>query len=93
MSEVDQQEISSLAIGDLRLAVTSDAAPERNGVGAYYEDLLDYLSTRLAHAEVFSPVIKDGQWQAPLAPLSTRGSRTHAKQCGGRRACTDAVQW
>ena len=67
MSEVDQQEISSLAIGDLRLAVTSDAAPERNGVGAYYEDLLDYLSTRLAHAEVFSPVIKDGQWQAPLA--------------------------
>lgn len=67
MSEVDQQEISSLAIGDLRLAVTSDAAPERNGVGAYYEDLLDYLSSRLAHAEVFSPVIKDGQWQAPLA--------------------------
>ena len=66
MSEVDQQEISSLAIGDLRLAVTSDAAPERNGVGAYYEDLLDYLSSRLAHAEVFSPVINDGQWQAPL---------------------------
>ncbi|MEM7362947.1 MAG: glycosyltransferase [Pseudomonadota bacterium] len=66
MSEVDRQEISPLAIGDLRLAVTSDAAPERNGVGAYYEDLLGYLSSRLAQAEVFSPVINDGQWQAPL---------------------------
>ena len=26
----------------LRLAVVSDAAPERNGVGAYYQDLVEY---------------------------------------------------
>ncbi|MAV24759.1 MAG: glycosyl transferase family 1 [Gammaproteobacteria bacterium] len=66
MSDTGQNPLSALQIGDLRVAVTSDAAPERNGVGAYYEDLLSYLSPRLAKAEVFSPVISDGRWEAPM---------------------------
>lgn len=66
MSEPGQHPVRALEIGDLRLAVTSDAAPERNGVGAYYEDLLGYLAPRLARAEVFSPVITEGQWEAPM---------------------------
>ncbi len=55
-----------LKMEDLRLAVISDAAPERNGVGAYYEDLVGYLAPRVAAIEVFSPTIEDGVWQAGL---------------------------
>lgn len=40
---------------DLRLAVVSDALPERNGAGAYYPDLLAYLRPRLAAAELIGP--------------------------------------
>ena len=39
-----------LGVEDLRLAIASDAAPERNGVGAYYEDLIGYLSPRVSHS-------------------------------------------
>jgi len=53
-----------LGMADLRLAIVSDAAPERNGVGAYYEDLLGYLRPRVACAEIYSPKIEEGVWQA-----------------------------
>ena len=92
MSDSSQNPLSALQIGDLRVAVTSDAAPERNGVGAYYEDLLSYLSPRLAQAKVFSPVISDGRWEAPIV-LPMPGDATQ-KLCfpnpfSLRRALTD----
>lgn len=56
--------VTGRAIGELRLAIISDAAPERNGVGAYYQDLMGYLGPQLERAEVFSPTIHEGVWQA-----------------------------
>lgn len=57
---------SPLPLEDLRLAIASDAAPERNGVGAYYEDLIGYLSPRVASITLFSPTIEDGVWHAGM---------------------------
>jgi glycosyltransferase involved in cell wall biosynthesis len=39
----------------LRVAVVSDAAAERNGVGTYYQDLVEHLRSRVAVAELFCP--------------------------------------
>lgn len=50
----------------LRLAIVSDAAPGRNGVGAYYRDLVQHLASRVAAVSVFSPTIESGHWQASL---------------------------
>lgn len=50
----------------IRLAIVSDAAPERNGVGAYYQDLQQQLAPRLAAIEAFSPTIEDGKWNAGI---------------------------
>ncbi len=50
----------------LRLAIISDAAPGRNGVGAYYHDLTKHLETLVDSVSVFSPTIRHGQWQASL---------------------------
>lgn len=56
-----------VALEDLRVAIASDAAPERNGVGAYYQDLLEYLRPSLDRVEVFSPTIDErGTWSAGL---------------------------
>lgn len=56
-----------VALKELRVAVASDAAPERNGVGAYYQDLLEYLTPCLERVEVFSPTIDErGEWSAGL---------------------------
>lgn len=40
----------------LRVAFFSDALPERNGVGAYYHDLLPQLSKHVEAVEVFQPL-------------------------------------
>ncbi|MDZ7684281.1 MAG: glycosyltransferase [Gammaproteobacteria bacterium] len=54
-------------IESMRMAITSDAAPERNGVGAYYQDLISYLEPRLARVVMYSPTIgEDGAWNAGL---------------------------
>jgi glycosyltransferase involved in cell wall biosynthesis len=51
----------------LRLLVVSDAAPVRNGVGSYYQDLIPLLAERVARVELFCPLIDpDGAWQAGL---------------------------
>lgn len=39
----------------LRLAIVSDAAPERNGVGTYYRDLAEHLTPRLAALAFLCP--------------------------------------
>lgn len=51
----------------LRVAVVSDAAPERNGVGAYYRDLAEHLKGAGAQVELISPRYRAGNWYGGLA--------------------------
>lgn len=44
--------------GRMRVAIFSDALPERNGAGAYYEDLAAQLGPRLRALQLFRPVTK-----------------------------------
>jgi glycosyltransferase involved in cell wall biosynthesis len=53
---------------NLRVAVISDAAPERNGVGSYYADLVAQLSERIEKAQMFCPRDRSESWQRYLAP-------------------------
>ena len=47
----------------LRVTVLSDAAPERNGVGAYYHDLVEHLGDAGHDAEILCPgTTGGGQW-------------------------------
>jgi glycosyltransferase involved in cell wall biosynthesis len=50
----------------IRVVVISDAAPARNGVGAYYSDLVEQLNDHVAHASMISPTVKDGVWEGGL---------------------------
>jgi len=50
-----------------RVAIVSDAAPQRNGVGAYYYDLGQYLEIALEDLLVIAPEIKDGKWLGGIA--------------------------
>ena len=59
----------------LRVAVVSDAAPGRNGVGAYYQDLMEQLAPELERIVLFSPRVEGGRWRAGLA-LPLPGDRT-----------------
>lgn len=51
----------------LRLAIISDAAPGRNGVGAYYQDLIGQLEPQLQAFKVFSPRLMGKRWDCGLA--------------------------
>jgi len=51
----------------LRAAIVSDAAPERNGVGAYYRDLAEHLTALGARIELISPRYRAGNWYGGLA--------------------------
>jgi len=46
-----------------RVLIVSDAAPHRNGVGAYYQDLMHHLGPWVEQIDIISPAIVDGQWQ------------------------------
>ena len=50
----------------LRVAIISDAAPSRNGVGTFYVDLCTHLRKHLEHIEIISPTVEDGKWKAGL---------------------------
>ena len=71
-----EEEATGADISNLRLVIVSDAAPDRNGVGTYYQDLLDQLAPELEQAEVFSPTVEEGKWNAgavlPLPGDSTQ---------------------
>ncbi|EIC23112.1 glycosyltransferase [Thiorhodovibrio frisius] len=59
----------------LRVAIFSDAAPERNGVGAYYRDLAEHLRSAGVLAQIVSPRYRNGRWYGGFAvPLP--GDRT-----------------
>ncbi|AJQ95376.1 glycosyltransferase [Gynuella sunshinyii] len=54
-------------IKDMRVMIISDAAPERNGVGAYYQDLIQYLQPKVGKLEIICPIIQEnGRWQGGL---------------------------
>lgn len=60
----------------IRLLAISDAAPSRNGAGAYYLDLLEQMQGKLAATCLYSPTIDDdGRWQAGLV-LPLPGDKT-----------------
>lgn len=58
-------------IQSLKILAISDAAPSRNGAGAYYQDLVELLSVYVEHIELYSPIIDTmGKWHAGfLLPL------------------------
>lgn len=51
----------------LKVAIISDAAPERNGVGAYYRDLTEHLKGAGARVELVAPRFRSGQWYGGFA--------------------------
>ena len=66
----------SLPLSKTRLLAISDAAPSRNGAGAYYLDLLEQMDGRLEKTQLYSPVIDEhGQWRAGLS-LPLPGDQT-----------------
>ncbi len=60
----------------IRLAVLTDAVPDRNGVGSYYRDLIDQLSPRVGCAELIHPLCKKtGGYRYLTAPLPGDGTQ------------------
>ncbi len=59
----------------LRVAILSDAAPERNGVGAYYRDLTEHLRDIGAQVSLISPRYRQGRWYGGV-PLPLPGDPT-----------------
>jgi glycosyltransferase involved in cell wall biosynthesis len=59
----------------LRIAIVSDAAPERNGVGAYYRDLAEHLKAVGVRVDLISPRFRAGHWYGGL-PLPLPGDPT-----------------
>ncbi|WP_296807134.1 glycosyltransferase [Thiocapsa sp.] len=51
---------------ELRVAIVSDAAPERNGVGAYYRDLADHLRAAGVRVDLVAPRCRAGSWYGGL---------------------------
>ncbi|MBK5939990.1 glycosyltransferase [Halochromatium roseum] len=64
--EADQARATADARG-LRVAIISDAAPERNGVGTYYQDLAEHLKAVGAKVELISPRFRTSRWYGGLA--------------------------
>lgn len=52
---------------DLRVAIVSDAAPDRNGVGTYYRDLAEHLTAVGAQVKLICPSFRAGRWHGGLA--------------------------
>lgn len=63
------------SLKSLRIVFVSDAAPSRNGVGAYYQDLIEQLEGIVANATLVSPRIIDNEWEAGLV-LPLPGDKT-----------------
>lgn len=66
--DISIQPQARVSTDDLRVAIISDSAPARNGVGTYYVDLMEHLKSRVAKVEMFCPTIdENGKWHAGLA--------------------------
>jgi glycosyltransferase involved in cell wall biosynthesis len=74
----EQQQTSQLPddIANLRIAVVSDALKDRNGVDAYYRDLVSHLQDHVASIRYFTPNPEDGdhysRFKVPLPGDSTQ---------------------
>lgn len=53
--ESELQNVSLPATQRLRIAIVSDALPQRNGVGTYYHDLVQHLRPHVARIELICP--------------------------------------
>lgn len=53
-------------LADLRVAIFSDALPERNGAGSYYEDLVPQLAPHLGGIRMFRPAVRRRLWWLTL---------------------------
>jgi glycosyltransferase involved in cell wall biosynthesis len=62
-------------IGTLNIAIVSDAAPARNGVGTFYVDLTKHLKKFVNRIEILSPTVVDDKWKAGLV-LPLPGDKT-----------------
>ncbi len=67
LSQAQSRPACTLEGTGLRIAIVSDAAPERNGVGAYYRDLAEHLKAVGARVDLISPRFRAGQWYGGLA--------------------------
>lgn len=53
------------ALAQMRIAIVSDAAPGRNGVGTFYVDLMEHLKPHVQAIELMCPTISEnGKWNA-----------------------------
>lgn len=53
-------------IKDIRIAIVSDAATERNGVGTFYVDLAEHLRKHGAQVTILNPRVENGKWKSGL---------------------------
>lgn len=76
MTAPDIAQTSIAPISTLKIMVLSDAAPSRNGVGAYYQDLIEQLEKKVREVRLISPVIdENGKWSGGLV-LPLPGDKT-----------------
>lgn len=75
---VDPQAMTnSRGMACIRVAIISDAAPERNGVGAYYRDLIEHLRDHVERVEIFCPAQTPSIWRGQLSfPLPGDSSQS-----------------
>ncbi len=70
MKTLQVRKKTRMRIQEGRVLIISDAAPHRNGVGAYYADLIDDLKDQVERIEMISPEIVGNEWQgAWMLPL------------------------
>ncbi len=62
MTSVLLENIHSESPNNARVLIISDAAPHRNGVGAYYADLMNDLKPHISDIKMLSPEIIDNKW-------------------------------
>ena len=76
-SPIAADQVAALPRKQTRVVVVSDAAPERNGVGSYYADLIEHLTDRFVSLTLIAPTHGDNkipQWGAIALP----GDRTQS---------------
>ncbi len=69
------QPISVQKINSLRVAIISDAMPQRNGVGSYYADLAEHFKEHVSQVELICPR-KNGQTNYSRVKFSMPGDAT-----------------
>lgn len=66
MSSLVAPVVAPIALSELRVALVSDAVPDRNGVGTYYRDLCSHLQQHVEKIELFCPEQTQDGWRDPI---------------------------